>query len=330
MNKPRGFTLIELLVVIAIIALLMSVLLPSLKQAKELARQVCCMANVKSIATAWMIYRDDQEYCVLAGTGDGFSGGDPVGTAWRLRLSAYAGKNSWRGENWYDDGSSSFAARYAQANEELAEMDLWDCPSNDLLGRGATGTGAWGEYTLTNSAANRLRPDYPTTMKINGKTYPYPHPCGNNGHHSNNRCSKGVLNIRIILMDGYHAGGQDSSNSLTLFLWRQTDVHVDNNPEGSHKDSFSYPHLGSHLWNGETNIAFADQHVESATFYEAQENLVVRDYFGIWDGLRCKWYMDADEVHRPWNYSVNYQGGTGYPTPPGGLVLPPAWTGPYR
>jgi prepilin-type N-terminal cleavage/methylation domain-containing protein/prepilin-type processing-associated H-X9-DG protein len=59
--KQRGFTLIELLVVIAIISLLVSILLPSLTKAKELAKAVVCMNNEKSIGLAVQFYADDHD-----------------------------------------------------------------------------------------------------------------------------------------------------------------------------------------------------------------------------------------------------------------------------
>ena len=58
---PAGFTLIELLVVIAIIALLVTLLMPSLKQAKELARQVKCMANQRGISLALNYYANEDD-----------------------------------------------------------------------------------------------------------------------------------------------------------------------------------------------------------------------------------------------------------------------------
>ncbi len=56
-----AFTLIELLVVIAIIAVLVSILLPALASAREVARRTKCLANMRSIATASIVYAQDYD-----------------------------------------------------------------------------------------------------------------------------------------------------------------------------------------------------------------------------------------------------------------------------
>ncbi len=58
MQKKNAFTLIELLVVIAIIALLLAIISPALKKAKEAARRIQCRSDLKTIGLSLKIYAE--------------------------------------------------------------------------------------------------------------------------------------------------------------------------------------------------------------------------------------------------------------------------------
>jgi prepilin-type N-terminal cleavage/methylation domain-containing protein len=71
----RAFTQIELLVVIAVITLLLSIIVPSLKVAKNRTPAAACMSNQKSLSTAWNLCQE---------TNGGFvtMSGRPAGSYW--------------------------------------------------------------------------------------------------------------------------------------------------------------------------------------------------------------------------------------------------------
>ncbi len=66
MHKRSGFTLIELLVVIATIALLLAILMPALRKAKDAARRISCGSRLKQWGMAIQMHNGDNDGKVMA------------------------------------------------------------------------------------------------------------------------------------------------------------------------------------------------------------------------------------------------------------------------
>ncbi len=91
MRKARAFTLIELMVVVAILGLLISILLPAMGQAREAANAAKCLANMRNMGLATMLYaNDNDEQLPTAGLSHGGHNVDEQGS-WLHLLEPYCG-----------------------------------------------------------------------------------------------------------------------------------------------------------------------------------------------------------------------------------------------
>lgn len=69
MRKGKGFTLIELLVVIAVISLLMALLIPVLRAAREQGQRAVCLSNLRQLTFAWLAYANEHDGKIVQNQG---------------------------------------------------------------------------------------------------------------------------------------------------------------------------------------------------------------------------------------------------------------------
>ncbi len=131
-GRNPGFTLIELLVVISIIALLIGILLPALSAARNAARTLGCLANVRSMGQAAQAFAVEHDYHVPLSSSDlAWSGLPPIPGQLSGRIAEYPGVKG-RMKDWasalvpYLGGDNE--AQFDTADPKVSA--IFRCPSD--------------------------------------------------------------------------------------------------------------------------------------------------------------------------------------------------------
>ncbi len=266
-DDKRGFTLIELLVVIAIISLLVTILMPSLQKAKELARNTICCTNLNGIGKA--IYYYLKEFEGTFPVWEQWDEAEPDGTMpditwWYMDLAKtmsysdlwthYPAVDVEEEETWEDPGLflCPMADRSKRSRGENAASPGWHSVVGDSMGPSEPRpTGGWWVELLSYSWNSSFG-----SYGGQGKTNKYA-----------NRVKAGnVINAheKIMVSDSDGGHGRDSA--------------VGGSGAGGEPDQ---ERAMGDRHNGGSNLLFADSHVDWGDRYEMQ----------------CSWQMGSGYIH---------------------------------
>jgi prepilin-type N-terminal cleavage/methylation domain-containing protein/prepilin-type processing-associated H-X9-DG protein len=241
MQERRGFTLIELLVVIAIIAILAAILFPVFARAREQARKISCVSNLKQIDTGFLMYVQDYDEQYPPWTAD--ASGKISGSAFTLQYMYpnLVGPYIKNGVN--------------PATGELGQV--WACPSVKAIFSLVTNTYAYNYYGiggLSNfTGVNTLAAGY---APFNGQEYALPAQLSVLGRPAET----------FVIMDGAQlcrppAYFSVNNSAVNIAVWgsHQMGTGVVAPAGGPSTNS----NVNILLTGHQTNVAFADGHVKS-------------------------------------------------------------------
>ncbi len=192
MLNQRGkgrFTLIELLVAIAIIAIIASMLLPALTQARESAREALCISNLKQLHLGMTLYADEHDGTIASScrrefddtnwSGPNFHGGDWV-VHW-LRANSYESEvfvcpsAKYAGDDRAEDGWKMYTRGYDYIDGgkkilKANKINLWGSYGMNLyLVSGPVGLPNWVNHRKYEDKINRI--EHPSRIVMFGDSY---------------------------------------------------------------------------------------------------------------------------------------------------------------
>jgi len=265
MRKQGAFTLIELLVVIAVIALLMGILLPSLKKAREVARMASCSSNQRQVVLGLLTYAQSNDHKLPPSPGQD-------GAGWHRPNDLNFSISFWSKGYITDAEVESVKDRYHYAGRYLGTIlensEVFNCPVSKIRDSAVwppygQSRGTYGEFYRTGRYAS-LPCTYSLLYSFDGfksvSVKPFDAP--------NSTLDKNTLVIQDTLM--YLSGNPDlsfsadpaqSAHSYHSSHWFRGAVH--NRPYFSLKrPNADFSILPKEMIGLKLNAGYLDGHVE--------------------------------------------------------------------
>ena len=167
--RRKGFTLVELLVVIGIIALLISILLPSLNRARETANRVKCGSNLRQIGQAILLYSNENKGSYPRAN---YAAGTNTNTYHTDGSNGSTVVDPFKTSPWSGYQNDPLMAMFLLIRTQDITAEVFVCPSsNDEKDTYGTAAGANAQnhasFSDKKNFSYSLANPYPTTTAVN-------------------------------------------------------------------------------------------------------------------------------------------------------------------